>query len=199
LFANSFISVANNREQPQTTANKSKQKRTKANKNKKNMEAKTPFTVAVNENELSISPQQIANFDAVETNDGFLHILKNNKAHRAEIIDADYAQKIFTIKVNGNIYQTKIADKYDRLVKEIGLSVNSSQKLNNIKSPMPGLVLSINVKEGDTVQKGDTLLILEAMKMENVIKAPTDAMIKRIAITQGQAVEKSQLLIELDF
>jgi biotin carboxyl carrier protein len=63
---------------------------------------------------------------------------------------------------------------------------------------MPGLVLSINVKVGDTIQKGDTLMILEAMKMENVIKAPADAVVKKININKGQAVEKAQLLMEME-
>ena len=162
------------------------------------MNTKLPFSVAVNDKELQISPQQIADFDAVETNDGFLHILKNGKSFRAEIIDTDYATKTFTVKINGNTYQTKIADKYDRLIKEIGLTVGSAQKLNTIKSPMPGLVLTTMVNVGDSVQKGDTLLILEAMKMENVIKAPADAVVKAIHIIKGQAVVKAQLLIEME-
>jgi biotin carboxyl carrier protein len=162
------------------------------------MDTKTPFTVTINENELQLSPEQIANFDAVPTNDGFFHVLKNGKSYRAEIVNADYANKTFGVKINGNVYQTKIADKYDRLIKEIGLSVGNTQKLNIIKSPMPGLVLTTMVNVGDTVQKGDTLLILEAMKMENVIKAPADAVVKAIHITKGQAVEKAQLLIEME-
>ena len=162
------------------------------------MDTKTPFTVAVNEKDLQISPEQIAKFDAIETNDGYFHILKNGKSYRAEVVSVDYAAKTFGIKVNGNVYQTKIADKYDRLIKEIGLSVGNTQKLNIIKSPMPGLVLTTMVNVGDTVQKGDTLLILEAMKMENVIKAPADAIVKAIHILKGQAVEKAQLLIEME-
>ncbi len=61
---------------------------------------------------------------------------------------------------------------------------------------MPGLLLDIKVQEGQEVQKGEILLILEAMKMENVIKAPTDARIKHIKVQKGQTVEKNQLLIE---
>ncbi len=162
------------------------------------MDNHTPFTVTVNEQELEISPEQIANFDAIPTNDSYFHILKDGKSYRAEIVSTDFANKTFGVKINGNIYQTKIADKYDRLIKEIGLSVGNTQKLNIIKSPMPGLVLTTMVNVGDTVQKGDTLLILEAMKMENVIKAPADATVKSIHVTKGQAVEKAQLLIEME-
>lgn len=61
---------------------------------------------------------------------------------------------------------------------------------------MPGMVLNILVTEGQEVKKGDALIILEAMKMENILKSPTDGTIKKIAITKGFAVEKNQLLIQ---
>ncbi len=61
---------------------------------------------------------------------------------------------------------------------------------------MPGMVLNILVKEGDEVKKGDTLLILEAMKMENSLKATADGVIKKIVAVKGTAVEKNQILIQ---
>ena len=60
---------------------------------------------------------------------------------------------------------------------------------------MPGLVLDIRVVEGDAVKKGDPILVLEAMKMENIIKSPTDGIVKKINVKKGVAVEKSQVLI----
>jgi biotin carboxyl carrier protein len=69
--------------------------------------------------------------------------------------------------------------------------------VGDLKAPMPGLVVDIPVKEGDTVSKGDTLVILEAMKMENALKAVADATVKKIAVTKGQAVDKNTLLIQL--
>ncbi len=159
----------------------------------------TPFTVIVNdEKELSIAPEAIQKFDFIANGADSFHILKGNKAYQAEVVETDFEQKTFIIKVNGNAYTIKIADKYDRLITQIGLTVGSKQKANNIKSPMPGLVLSINVAVGDEVKKGDTVLILEAMKMENLIKAPSDAFIKAIQIKQGQAVDKGQLLIDME-
>ena len=62
---------------------------------------------------------------------------------------------------------------------------------------MPGLILSIAVREGQQIKAGTPLLILEAMKMENVIKATGEGTVRRIAVRQGEAVEKRQLLIEL--
>ena len=63
---------------------------------------------------------------------------------------------------------------------------------------MPGLVLELLTKEGQSVSEGDTLLVLEAMKMENEIKSPTAGTVSRISVEDGEAVQKGQLLIELD-
>ncbi|MHB1148545.1 MAG: biotin/lipoyl-containing protein, partial [Lutibacter sp.] len=71
------------------------------------------------------------------------------------------------------------------------------KKENYIKAPMPGIILSINVMEGQEVKEGDTLLILEAMKMENAISAPKDGVIKSIFIISGKTVDKGELMIEM--
>jgi biotin carboxyl carrier protein len=82
------------------------------------------------------------------------------------------------------------------LLHSLGLDSLASKKVNDIKAPMPGMVLNILVTEGQEVKKGDGLIVLEAMKMENILKSPTDGVIKKIAITKGVAVEKNQLLIQ---
>jgi biotin carboxyl carrier protein len=79
----------------------------------------------------------------------------------------------------------------------LGFSSKSTKKANEIKAPMPGMVLSVLVQEGQLVKAGESVLILEAMKMENVIKAPADCTVKQIKVKQGNAVEKNQVLIEL--
>ena len=66
----------------------------------------------------------------------------------------------------------------------------------SIKAPMPGLILEINVKVGQEVKEDEPLLILEAMKMENIITSPRDGIIKSISVNKTDAVEKNQLLIE---
>jgi biotin carboxyl carrier protein len=158
----------------------------------------TPFLVQVNETEFTISPEMLSAFDGIKMHNGKFHVLQDNKSYKAEILDINYEDKMMKIKVNGNSYDVKILDKYDRLVKQIGLTIGSSNKTNVIKSPMPGLVLQIMTEVGQRVNKGETMLILEAMKMENTIKAPSDAVIKSIHVGKGAAIEKGQLLIELE-
>lgn len=75
-------------------------------------------------------------------------------------------------RVNGSRFSVFIADHYDRLVQQLGLHVGSTTKANIVKAPMPGLVLNIPVEPGQTVSKGDPLLILEAMKWKMSSKQP---------------------------
>ena len=68
----------------------------------------------------------------------------------------------------------------------------------SVKSPLPGIVVAINVNVGDEVKKGQTVAVLEAMKMENAILSPANATIKEILVKKGETVEKNKLLIELE-
>ena len=81
---------------------------------------------------------------------------------------------------------------------KMGMSAGADEKMDSVKAPMPGLVLDILVEAGQAVNKGDNLLILEAMKMENIIKASGNGVVKSININKKDAVEKNQLLIEME-
>ncbi|MCC7333166.1 MAG: acetyl-CoA carboxylase biotin carboxyl carrier protein subunit [Flavobacteriales bacterium] len=135
------------------------------------------------------------NWDIVSINERTFHVLKNNKSYNVELLKVNFDEKNYFIKINGKKFKFTVQDKYDQLLKSLGLDSMAATKVLNVKAPMPGLVINIAVEVGQTVQKGDTLLILEAMKMENVIKSPTDGVIKSIVIKKGDAVEKNQVLI----
>lgn len=97
--------------------------------------------------------------------------------------------------MNGNKYTVQIKDKYDDLLKELGIDTASAKKVKEMKAPMPGLVVDVRVKEGDTIKKGDALVVLQAMKMENILKSPADVIVKKIHIKKDDTVEKNQILI----
>jgi biotin carboxyl carrier protein len=136
--------------------------------------------------------------DIVPLEDGYFHILKDNKSYKAKLLQADYNTKSFLIRINGVRYSVQLADQYDQLVDRLGLTVAAASQVKDIYAPMPGLVLEISVEVGQEVEEGTPLLILEAMKMENVIKSPGEGIIKSIHIKKGAAVEKNFLLIEME-
>ena len=160
---------------------------------------KKPFKLKVNEQiDFELSADKVAELDFVKENETTFHIIKDNQSYRAEVIDVDFAKKIFSLKINGNAYHIQLEDEFDQLVNQLGLSVASSQKVADVKAPMPGLVLEVAAEIGQEVKKGDPLLILEAMKMENVIKSIGEGTVKAIHIKQGEALEKGQLMIEME-
>lgn len=126
------------------------------------------------------------------------HLIHNHKSYSITIVDADYEAKSFIIRVNSNEYILEAKDRFDLLLQELGMEDLAGSAINDLKAPMPGLVLKINVKAGDTVKKGDALLVLEAMKMENILKAESDAEVKAIRTEISNAVEKNQVLIEFE-
>ncbi len=136
--------------------------------------------------------------DIIPTADGHFHIIQDNLSYNAEVLGTNYNEKVFELKINGVIYEVKLEDEYDQLVKRLGLSVVTHQVVKDINAPMPGLVLEVSVEAGQEVEEGTPLLILEAMKMENVIKAPGTGVVKKVNVSKGEAVEKNHLLIEME-
>ncbi len=158
-----------------------------------------PFHLSVNgQYEFYEQPAAAQQLDIITDEQHDFHILHQGQSYRAEIVAVDYVARQYTLRVNGTKYTVDIADHYERLIQQLGLGTANAQKLNTVKAPMPGLVLSILVTPGQSVQKGDALLILEAMKMENVLKAAGDGIVKAIAVQQGAPVEKGQLLVEME-
>ncbi len=145
---------------------------------------------SINDKDYSIDVKQI--------DDKTFHIIKDHKSYNVEIVKADYKSKEFHIKVNNTDYQFKAKDQFDLLLKELGMESVSNTKVNELKAPMPGLVLDILVNPGDTVSKGDGLIVLEAMKMENILKSPADVVIKSIEVERTNAVEKNTILIKFE-
>jgi biotin carboxyl carrier protein len=134
--------------------------------------------------------------DILKVREDVYSIIKDGRSYEVELVKHIPEDKKLVVKVNNTSYTLDIKDKYDDLLHSLGLDNLATKKVNDIKAPMPGMVLNILVSEGQEVKKGDALIVLEAMKMENILKSPTDGVIKKIAINKGVAVEKNQLLIQ---
>ena len=155
---------------------------------------KYSFAIQTDKNQIIVD-DVVIELDRIILNGNTAHVLYQNKSYLIENVDSNKEDKSAIIKINGNIYTLNLEDQYDQLLKQLGMDSLAVSKILQIKAPMPGLVLSVLVSDGDEVKKGDNLLVLEAMKMENMIKSPTDGIVKNIAIIKGEKVEKNQLLI----
>jgi biotin carboxyl carrier protein len=134
--------------------------------------------------------------DILKLQPGKYQIFYHNKAHQIEVLEYDKVAKSMRLKINGKVSEITLKTDLDLLLEKLGMDNTSSSKMNELKAPMPGLIHKINIVEGQEVKKGDALLILEAMKMENVIKAQGDGIVKAIHVKEKQSVEKNEVLME---
>ncbi|MEX2349391.1 MAG: biotin/lipoyl-containing protein [Flavobacteriaceae bacterium] len=160
---------------------------------------KTKYRLHVNEQfEYSLTQTEIQELDTHQVNTRQQHLIHENQSVKTEIVSADFINKTYTVQINSNRYTVKIDTPLDERIKAMGLSLGEAVAVNDIKAPMPGLILDVPVKAGDTVKEGDYLLVLEAMKMENALTAPRDGVVKAVAVSKGETVDKGQLLIEME-
>jgi len=156
----------------------------------------TEFSVISDDGEILIDDKSM-DWDMKPLPNGNFSIIANGKSYTAIVQEMDRSNKTINMLVNGKPYHLAIEEPIDLILKKMGLNMSSQKKAESIKAPMPGLILKVLVEEGQVLKKGDPVLILEAMKMENVFKAPADSTVKTIKFKEGQAVEKGAVLIEL--
>jgi biotin carboxyl carrier protein len=156
---------------------------------------KHDYTITDNDKQIEINGETIQP-DIYRIDEKRLHLLLNNKSYNVELVGHDADTKTYTVKVNGQKHTVGVKDRFDILLDQMGMSGATNNKLNEIKAPMPGLVLKALVQAGDEFKKGDALLVLEAMKMENILKAPADGTVKEVIVNAGDKVEKNQVLIK---
>lgn len=99
--------------------------------------------------------------------------------------------------LNGQWFTANVRNEQDLLLDRLGFKTSMSAGENLLKAPMPGKILEILCEEGQQLDEGDALIILEAMKMENELKAPVSGSVVSVKVKEGQTVEKNQLLIEI--
>jgi acetyl/propionyl-CoA carboxylase alpha subunit len=156
----------------------------------------TTYTVDQKEGIRTVNGLEIiADFKTLKP--GTYHYLINNKSYNINVIESDKNSKQYQLRINGKNFDVQLRDRYDDLLHELGLDTITAAKISDLKAPMPGLVVDILVQENSVVKKGDTLVILEAMKMENSLKATADTVVKKVMVKKGHAVEKNEVLVQL--
>ena len=157
------------------------------------------YKLEVNETwTFEIGPEDLQDYDVARIGEQSFHVLKGPEPFEVEILNSDFHRKRYQLRVNGKIYEVVLSDGLDQLISQMGFELGTSSAVAHIEAPMPGLILDIQVSVGQEVSEGDALLVLEAMKMENVILSPRDGVIKGIAVAEGAAVDKKDLLVEFE-
>ena len=123
---------------------------------------------------------------------GVLSLLFNNRSLEAVVNEDDETWEVLT---KGELYTVKVQDERAyRLAQARGTAGAVTGEVT-VNSPMPGLIVNVTISEGESVQKGDKVVILESMKMENELRSPRDGIISRVMVSQGDSVEKDQVLV----
>lgn len=162
------------------------------------------YTATINESVFEVQKRQdqwivnhqVQDWQLTKIRDRHFHLLFKNQSFKVELVHIDEEAKTVLLKLNNRPVEIQLMDKFDLLLDMLGMNFSKGTTAQDLKAPMPGLIFDIKVNEGDVVKKGDALLVLEAMKMENILKSPGDGTVKSIKIKKGQSVEKNQVLIQ---
>jgi len=158
----------------------------------------TDYLVHVGDRSYPVSKAEIADLNLIDTGQHHFHLLHQNQGYQVVFRGISEDGKKVHLRVNERDYEATVSDGIDQLVQQMGLNTLNDQAGKDVYSPMPGLILEVLVSPGQEIEAGMPLLILEAMKMENVIKSDGAGTVKDISVAQGQAVDKRQLLIEIE-
>ena len=137
-------------------------------------------------------------WDCVELKANQFHILYKNNSYVADLVSVDFSSKTVEIIINNRLYSVSLQDKFDLLLNQLGMTNEASNKENDVKAQCLEGVLDVLVSAGEAVSAGDGLLVLEAMKMENIIKSTRQGTIKAISVVANENVEKNTILLSYE-
>lgn len=157
-----------------------------------NFEDDTQYIIEDINSEISLNNSMI-DYSISRINSSELLILKDQKVYN--IRDIEKIGNEWRLKINGQPLTIGVKDHLAQILEDLGMNAQQEETISDLHAPMPGAIIDINISEGESVVAGQTLLILEAMKMENIIKCPIDGTISKIHISKGQKVEKNQVLV----
>ncbi len=121
-------------------------------------------------------------------------LLLNDKLYESYIYENQGDWQVF---LNGHGYKVQVLDEREKALQE-AMNNKIEQRFEfNLRAPMPGMVISIHVQEGQAVKKGDVLILLESMKMQNELKSPKDGVVTHLRIQAGERVEQKQVLLSV--
>ena len=142
---------------------------------------------------LNDQPYQV-NFDSIGDQPVY-SLLLNGKSYEAYVYPAD---ECWQVLLQGRSYPALVVDEREKRLRAASGGDLGERSEYNLQAPMPGLVIAIPVSEGQQVQKGDILVVLESMKMQNELKSPSAGKVSRLRVEAGDSVEQHQTLLSVE-
>ena len=139
---------------------------------------------------------KLKEIDCVDLGQGRFNMIMDGASISIEVVDWNENNPL--IKVNGEVYAPVVKSETDLLLERLRMNIKAKKEIKVLKAPMPGLVLDFRVKPGDEVVEGQALVVLEAMKMENILKSPSNATVKSLHVAKGDAIDKNVILITFE-
>jgi biotin carboxyl carrier protein len=123
-------------------------------------------------------------------------LLVNNKSFETHVYESD--EDTIQVLMRGTLYNVQVEDEREKRLREVAGGASDASGGYVLKAPMPGLVVKVPVKQGDTVEAGAVLLILESMKMQNELKTPVAGTVSAVNVKEGDSVEQRFVMIEVE-
>lgn len=121
-------------------------------------------------------------------------LIVDGKSYESYIYEGEPEWQVF---LRGRLYPALVEDEREKRLRTAGGAGIADSGEFHLKAPMPGLVVAVPVNEGQEIKKGQVLLILESMKMQNELKAPRDGVVQRVRVKPGESVEQKQTLLSV--
>ena len=128
----------------------------------------------------------------------FFELIYKGQSFKGEIVKRDIENKKLTLKLNHRVFEIQKKFELDALIAKLGLDKVKVKQLKELESPMPGRILSVQVKAGDHVKVGDPILSLEAMKMENILRAERKGTVSKINAAPGDSLAVDEVIMEFE-
>jgi biotin carboxyl carrier protein len=130
---------------------------------------------------------------AVVSGQPLYSLLANGESYEGYVYQDEETWQVLLM---GQFYSVRVMDEREKRLRTSGLSAATSGEFT-LKAPMPGLVVAVPVEEGQTVEKGQVLVILESMKMQNELRSPRPGTVSRVRVKTGESVGQKQILLSI--
>jgi biotin carboxyl carrier protein len=152
------------------------------------------YTIEINQDGQVTVDGEDRQVDFQMISDALVSALIDNASFEALVEERDGR---YNVLMFGELYEVEVSDERKMRLLRSSAGFEAAQGELSIRSPMPGLIVVVNVAPGQTVNKGDSLCVLESMKMENEIKAPREGTVAHVYVGKGDRVEQNKVLITI--